>query len=486
MPKRAQARPAATSMTNSAGPLYSYTYDRYGNRWAQTPSQGGLTFSQSFNTATNRLSGSGFTYDAAGNLISDGTNTYTYDADGNLIQQTASGATMTYTYNALNQQAADNFSNGTVTEVVFDKSGQPASVWQAVSGGTLTQVIGKAYWGTTPIESYNVTSNMAFFAHRDWVGTRRAITNATGTTTNLRQSLPFGDGASNLSGSQDNTYDGFTGLWAGGTTATSHAQFREYWNSAGRWLQPDPYYGSYNLADPQTTNRYAYALNNPLSFIDPAGLQCIWDDGTQDDDEGDGGDTPEQCEQDGGTWGVSGTTVSVDANGNETCSGNCLDPGLPNSPNTTCPTGPSQIVSVSATTNAPTIAAGTAIGGAIAGPPGAFVGGIIGSLFGVGGSVSWVPSTNSWYAGPTAVFAPGLGGGSGISANDVNVPSTQNANSIANGQSYSITFQPNPLLGSVVTKSPGSGPPVVGPSIGTRVPVSFGAGYNFCLHNCGC
>jgi hypothetical protein len=148
--------------------------------------------------------------------------------------------------------------------------------------------------------------------------------------------------------------------------------------------------------------------------------------------------------------------------------------------------GPSKIVSSSATTNVPTIAAGAAIGGAIGGPPGAFVGGIIGSLFGVGGNVSYVPSTNSWYAGPTATFAPGLGGGNGISANFVNVPSTQNANSIANGASYSITFQPNPFFGSTVTKSPGSGPPVVGPSVGTRVPVSFSAGYNFCLHNCGC
>ena len=75
-------------------------------RWGQTPSQGGFTFSQSFNTATNRISGAGFTYDAAGNLMSDGTNTYTYDADGNLIQQAGGGTTKGFTYDALNQQVA--------------------------------------------------------------------------------------------------------------------------------------------------------------------------------------------------------------------------------------------------------------------------------------------------------------------------------------------------------------------------------------------
>lgn len=144
------------------------------------------------------------------------------------------------------------------------------------------------------------------------------------------------------------------------------------------------------------------------------------------------------------------------------------------------------IVSGSVTTNAPAVALGALIGEAIGGAPGAFLGGIIGSLFGIGGNVSYVPSTNSWYAGPIAVFGVGLGGGSGVSATFVNVPGTQNANVIANGFSSSITYQPNFLLGSTVTKSPGGGPPVVGPSIGTRVPVAGGVSNNFCLINCGC
>jgi hypothetical protein len=94
---------------------------------------------------------------------------------------------------------------------------------------------GKAYWNGTAFESYN--SSTAFFEHRDWVGSRRAATNTAKAVTDLRTSLPFGDGASNLSGSRDNTFDGFTGLWDSGT-ANNHAQFRDYWNVAGRWLQP--------------------------------------------------------------------------------------------------------------------------------------------------------------------------------------------------------------------------------------------------------
>lgn len=157
---------------------------------------------------------------------------------------------------------------------------------------------------------------------------------------------------------------------------------------------------------------------------------------------------------------------------------------------TTCSTGPSKgtnwIISGNVTTNAPTIPVGAGIGGLIGGEPGAFIGGIIGSFFGVGGTASYVPSTKSWYAGGTIVFGLGVGGGKGVGANAVMVPRGQNPNSIANGPSFSLTFQSNPFLGSTVVKSPGSGPPVVGPSGGTRIPVSGGFSDNFCLKNCGC
>jgi hypothetical protein len=91
-------------------------------------------------------------------------------------------------------------------------------------------------------------------------------------------------------------------------------------------------------------------------------------------------------------------------------------------------TGPSKIIG-SATTSTPTEALGALIGGAIGGPSGAALGATIGSLFGVGGNVSIVPSTGSVYVGPTAAVSIVPGGGDGVSANYVNVPSNQSANS---------------------------------------------------------
>ena len=37
-------------------------------------------------------------------------------------------------------------------------------------------------------------------------------------------------------------------------------------------MAPDPYDGSYDIGNPQSLNRYVYAMNSPLSYLDPSGL----------------------------------------------------------------------------------------------------------------------------------------------------------------------------------------------------------------------
>jgi RHS repeat-associated protein len=81
--------------------------------------------------------------------------------------------------------------------------------------------------------------------------------------------LPFGDGYQ-ASGTDDDPYH-FATLDQDNTGA-EHAQAREDSNTAGRWMSPDPYVGSYDATNPQSFDRYTYAANNPLSLIDPTGL----------------------------------------------------------------------------------------------------------------------------------------------------------------------------------------------------------------------
>ena len=50
------------------------------------------------------------------------------------------------------------------------------------------------------------------------------------------------------------------------------AMHRRYNPLRQRFDQPDPSDGSYDLADPQSFNRYAYTNNDPVNFSDPTGL----------------------------------------------------------------------------------------------------------------------------------------------------------------------------------------------------------------------
>ena len=97
-------------------------------------------------------------------------------------------------------------------------------------------------------------------------------------------SLPWGDGytatVNNAGGDQDNLH--FSDLERDAESGTEHAQFRNYASAQGRWLSPDQYSGSYDVTNPQSMNRYAYVLNNPMSFTDPSGLGPDDGDNTED------------------------------------------------------------------------------------------------------------------------------------------------------------------------------------------------------------
>lgn len=78
---------------------------------------------------------------------------------------------------------------------------------------------------------------------------------------------------------------------------------REYNTSQGRWITPDPAgLSAVDSTNPQSWNRYAYALNNPLSNIDPTGLDCCADiEGNVIPDDA-GGDNDVKCKNAGGSW----------------------------------------------------------------------------------------------------------------------------------------------------------------------------------------
>jgi RHS repeat-associated protein len=75
---------------------------------------------------------------------------------------------------------------------------------------------------------------------------------------------------------------------------------RYYASSMGRMMSPDPLGGS--ILNPQSLNRYAYVLNNPLIYTDPSGEECVWDDGSFDSADDKQTGSAGGCSGQGGTW----------------------------------------------------------------------------------------------------------------------------------------------------------------------------------------
>jgi len=298
-------RLGGASIITTAGTLgLFWTYDRYGNRLTQTPSG---SYTVSVNTVTtpvdattNRLSAPGLSYDAVGNLMSDGINSYTYDAEGNLLSVTG-GTTASFTYDALNQRVVSTV-GGTTKVYGYNAAGKRATVWDA-SGNLISA---QYYAGNRPLAYYLTSDGHVRFQHQDWVGTERYRTRYTATMEGSFSSLPFGDSQAVASGIDSNADANHFADLDYVTQDMQNATFRTYSATNARWLRPDPYTGSYDLSDPQSFNRYAYVAGKPLIFSDPSGWDYFDENGnlcTQDDDPN--ADTSVTC------WGGDGSEFGV-------------------------------------------------------------------------------------------------------------------------------------------------------------------------------
>lgn len=261
-----------------------YKYDRFGNRTfdsgttipAIQPNVPDPLNNPDLNPADNRIAiNQGYGYDFAGNLTSAPNKTFSYDAenriasynggnpqngggkffydgDGRRVKKVASSGTTVFVYNAMGQLIAEH----TDTPPLPD------------SGGTR-------------------------YLTADSLGTPRIITGADGSVKARHDYLPFGEeiaynvgGRSDSqkyvygTGTLDNVRQKFTQYERDSETGLDYAQARYYANVQGRFTSVDPLLASAKAALPQSWNRYTYALNNPLKFIDPSGLEWRRNDKT--------------------------------------------------------------------------------------------------------------------------------------------------------------------------------------------------------------
>lgn len=248
------------TITYSQG--FNYTGDgtngEFGNMSCTTGSSGYCP-QVTFDPTSNRILKIGSVsaaYDAAGNMTSDGTNSYQWDGEGRLKSMNG----VTFTYNALGELARR--SNG--IQYAWDAAGHQLGTYND-SGVWWEQLI----WAGNRQLAYYFPD--AKFIHRNYLGSNTMITKYDGSVFTDALFYPWGqiwgvngdEWRSYFAGFQRYEYD--LGIY----TPVNRSYFPLY----GRWPSPDPAgLGAVDITNPQSLNRYAYVMNNPTTRTDPLGL----------------------------------------------------------------------------------------------------------------------------------------------------------------------------------------------------------------------
>ncbi len=211
----------------------------------------------------------GIAYDAAGNHVNDGGWYFQYDVAGRQTQASAGSYVLQQSYDGDGQRVR-KVENGQTTYYLRSSvlSGQ---VICEIDGGGVWQK-GYVYLGGQMLAMQQ--AGTVTYVHQDPVTKSQRFTDTSGTATSTRIELdPFGGDTNQSANGNSQPYKYTSYERDGNGSDYAMARSRNTWFS--RFYQPDPYDGSYNMADPQSFNRYAYTQNDPVNFVDPSGLDGL-------------------------------------------------------------------------------------------------------------------------------------------------------------------------------------------------------------------
>ncbi|WP_177170334.1 RHS repeat protein [Nitrosomonas marina] len=269
-----------------------WDYDANSNR---TFEQSGTTvYPYIIDTSSNRLLNvagpvvKNYAYDAAGNITHNGQIQFTWNAAGRLKKIINGDKVRKYKYNGFGERVRRNGRKKRRFTFFYDPGGRLISQFKAnniakenwrlqqetIWFNDIPVAVIKQVTPTEPVQVYMI--------HADHLNTPRAIVDSTNMPVWLwRNRNAFGDNLPD----EDPDGDGvkfkynlrFAGQYFDAETQLHYNYFRDYEPATGRYISSDP------IGLVGGVNTFGYALQNPLTYVDPDGKQticAIWPLGT--------------------------------------------------------------------------------------------------------------------------------------------------------------------------------------------------------------
>jgi RHS repeat-associated protein len=255
------------SQAYSTGPNWgqAFTLDAWGNLTAVSAISGktlvgGFTATASTKNQLSCTAGCSSSYDAAGNMLTDGNGAITYDDENRIL--TAGGVTYTYDGDGkrVEKSSGTLYWTGVGSDVLSESD---------LSGNLNEEYI---YFYGMRVSRIDIPSDTVHGFLLDHLNSSRMSVVPSGTNTlTVEDDLDYTPYGIVAYGTPSDPFQ-FTGKERDTESGLDNFGARYNASTMGRFMSPDPSNASVDFWLPQTWNRYSYALNNPLQFVDRNGL----------------------------------------------------------------------------------------------------------------------------------------------------------------------------------------------------------------------
>ena len=212
--------------------------------------------------------GQAYTYDANGNLTSNGTNTFIYDVENHLIQVKKSDGTSiaTFTYDQDGKRTSMTTSTGTTN---FHYNGDKV-IYETDSNNN---IVADYTWDDQGNPVTMTKGGTTYYYHVNGHGDVTSLTDSSGNIVAQYQYDAWGNIISSTGTMKDANPYRYAGYRYDSSTGLYYLMARYYDPNVGRFITRDSFNGEQD--NPLSLNRYAYTNNNPVMLQDPSGYEPV-------------------------------------------------------------------------------------------------------------------------------------------------------------------------------------------------------------------